>query len=375
VGDSLLALYIIADVVIFTIGSFALRRWPFRWRATGVFALAIVLAQPICGLLVDRLIEKRGLKSIYQAIFRQGGSGLPDAGSILYAEHHYLNYILNPRTTAAVAGQVNADFRIRRGQALRPRKAVKWRILALGGSTTYGDQLDRESDTWVFRLETKLRRSFGPDVEVINAGVPGYTVLDNFIHYVTLLTCLEPDLVLLYEGINDVQPRLVGQILPDYSNWRVPWRNDTIVPEPVSLLARVPMYQLYYVAVFLRDPSVFKIDRHVCRPAPPLASWPAALATNGTDPYRRHLENLLRFLMAQRREVVVIPQVYLPATAADEVVAPAVHQHNAVNEELAHRYNTLYIDGIQLNVADLFDSCPARRPRQLETTALVIREP
>ena len=41
----------------------------------------------------------------------------------------------------------------------------------------------------------------------MNGGVSGYTLNENIIHYMMLTTHLEPNVVILYVGINDVHPR------------------------------------------------------------------------------------------------------------------------------------------------------------------------
>src|SRR5437667_105550 len=59
--------------------------------------------------------------------------------------------------------------------------------------------------TWPARLQAWLQR-LAPDqrVEVINAGVPGYRVIDNLIRLEMDLSRYRPDVVILYEGHNDL---------------------------------------------------------------------------------------------------------------------------------------------------------------------------
>jgi lysophospholipase L1-like esterase len=97
----------------------------------------------------------------------------------------------------------------------RPVAAAKTpgrlRILADGGSTTFDATVTADDSTWPAHLERLLMARRGPGfVEVLNAGVPGYAVVDNLIRLQTELGRLEPDVVLLLQGHNDLYYALVG---------------------------------------------------------------------------------------------------------------------------------------------------------------------
>ena len=79
-----------------------------------------------------------------------------------------------------------------------------YRIIAVGGSTTFGSGVTNEN-TWPKILEKKLQNlSIGKNIEVINAGIPAITsfnesklIKEKLIHY-------KPDLIIVYDGMNDV---------------------------------------------------------------------------------------------------------------------------------------------------------------------------
>jgi lysophospholipase L1-like esterase len=79
------------------------------------------------------------------------------------------------------------------------------RIMAVGGSTTFDSFVTTDSAAWPARLQAWLTR-LAPDrpVEVINAGVPGYTVVDDLIRLQTELYDYRPDVILLYHAHNDL---------------------------------------------------------------------------------------------------------------------------------------------------------------------------
>ena len=89
-----------------------------------------------------------------------------------------------------------------------PKPPGVYRIVTLGGSTTYGEFIDRWEDAYPAQLERVLRGRQRP-VEVINAGVPGYSSWEMLISLEFQILDLQPDLLIVYEAINDLYPRLV----------------------------------------------------------------------------------------------------------------------------------------------------------------------
>jgi len=78
------------------------------------------------------------------------------------------------------------------------------RVLCLGGSTTAGEDV-ADDETYPAQLEQLLRaRLPGRSIRVINAGIPSYDVEKSLDHFQLRLHRLEPDVVTIYHGINDV---------------------------------------------------------------------------------------------------------------------------------------------------------------------------
>ncbi len=95
---------------------------------------------------------------------------------------------------------VNADGL--RGPEIEPKGPDTYRILAMGGSTTFGSSVHDE-DAWPARLQTVLREAGHDEVQVLNGGVNGYglgqivrVLEDDYIER------FAPDLVLVYSGWN-----------------------------------------------------------------------------------------------------------------------------------------------------------------------------
>jgi len=89
-----------------------------------------------------------------------------------------------------------------------PKPKGTFRILVLGDSVTYGVDV-LKSQAFPDRLEGFLRDQFSESVEVINAGVSGYTAYNELQYYLTQGRKFEPDLVIVASCMNDVvNPRL-----------------------------------------------------------------------------------------------------------------------------------------------------------------------
>ena len=82
-------------------------------------------------------------------------------------------------------------------------KESTYRVLCIGDSVTFGFNGDQE-DTYPAQLGELLRaKRPGKDIEVINAGVPGWTWLQGLRFLELQGLALEPDLVIMAHGVND----------------------------------------------------------------------------------------------------------------------------------------------------------------------------
>jgi lysophospholipase L1-like esterase len=132
---------------------------------------------------------------------------LQDGARRLYRRHPYLNTAPREGTRIQGFGRQAAfnslGYRSPERPAVRRRQVL--RVLCAGGSTTFDLLAASDDGTWPWRLEEKLRLR-RRRLEVWNAGFPGWTSLESLISLAMRDVNLDPQLIVLYQGDNDLQP-------------------------------------------------------------------------------------------------------------------------------------------------------------------------
>jgi len=103
-----------------------------------------------------------------------------------------------------------------RGEEFKP-KSEKKRIVAIGGSTTYGVGVS-DRQTWPFYLDSLLKDKY----EVLNCGIPGHSTVENIIFASLDLSGYNPDIVIVQAGLNDLQCLNDPGLSSDYSDFHAP---------------------------------------------------------------------------------------------------------------------------------------------------------
>lgn len=148
--------------------------------------------------------------------------------------HPYLAYALKPSwsTDPGAAQQASHNALGFRGkETTREKPPGVFRIVTLGGSSVYGQSESKDEAVWSARLEQILAEKRPlVRVEVINAGVPGYTSFEMLVQLEMRVVDLAPDLVVVYEAVNDMRAALYTAGAPepagDNTHFRAPWPVD-----------------------------------------------------------------------------------------------------------------------------------------------------
>ena len=119
----------------------------------------------------------------------------------------YLGFVTNPDFDRPPNKHNALGFR--GDEIVLPKPDGVYRIVCLGGSTTYSEGVQDYRQTYPYLLGEYLRAEGHSEVEVINGGVPGYSSLETAINLQLRVLELEPDMIVIYHGINDVHTRFV----------------------------------------------------------------------------------------------------------------------------------------------------------------------
>lgn len=120
----------------------------------------------------------------------------------MYSADEAVGYVLTPDFNgilerAEFSHAVETNALGLRGAEPRPRQANTFRIVCLGDSFTWGFGV-RTSETFAVRLERILADKYPAlDIQVLNAGVPGYGTADQLRFLESRSAILDPDLVLV----------------------------------------------------------------------------------------------------------------------------------------------------------------------------------
>jgi lysophospholipase L1-like esterase len=145
-------------------------------------------------------------------------------------DHPYLPYF---RTSGL--GQIRLNSLGDRGpEPDVPKRRL--RILCFGGSTTF-DQEHGWDETW----PGQLQRMLGADsVEVLNAAHNGDTTAETLVKLAMIHGDLQPDLVLVYHGHNDLEASYAHGFRSDYAH-----RRRDVSPTPYPVFDRLPRWLDY----------------------------------------------------------------------------------------------------------------------------------
>ena len=228
-----------------------------------------------------------------------------------------------------------------RGPEIQVEKGDHYRIIALGESTTFGDTLAADDQPWPEILEQRIAREFECEkpVQVVNAGVPGWTLANQLSRLGTDIFPLAPDLILSYHGYNGFW----------YLLSEIPAVRVGTVPEaparPSSFLAhvesavRVWWFKRRYDAARKIDSRVLQMDVHMTRYAELYRQLVFETRARGID------LALCSFDMAVTPESPdEVIRFYEPVFPDLRAGILANRLHTLLVSQIARKYDVLFID-------------------------------
>ncbi len=184
-----------------------------RWEA--VFGTLMLIELVLVGLLIggekwaqSKLSSASESDFMRYASIEQIAERFDTETDKRYRPHRYLGYALTPNF-AKDKNRHNAHG-FRGAEIPVPKPEGEFRIVCVGGSTTYTSDVLDDEYAYPAVLEKVLHNTGKTHVRVINAGCGGWTTWESLVN-LELRVCgeLEPDLVVIYHAINDAHTRLV----------------------------------------------------------------------------------------------------------------------------------------------------------------------
>lgn len=164
----------------------------------------------------------------------------------IFQRHHYLQYTGKPNYKNHENQHNELGFR---GENLSYQEN-SFRIALLGGSTTYTTSVKSYKQSYPYLLEELLNSGQNTiRYEVINAGLHAYSSWESLINFQFKVLDLNPNLVIIYHGLNDVHCRLVhppSSYKPDNSGARIPYQAPAETLGEKSTFIRILLTKLGY---------------------------------------------------------------------------------------------------------------------------------
>lgn len=305
--------------------------------ALAITAAALLLALELLSRAADRVLAGRVGKEGYKAPELQRDFDFWDHLAYATLEygspkrfheqsgarqraHPYLGYALVPgyRTPQRARRQASHNALGFRGKETSVEKpSGTFRILITGGSSVYGQSESSDAAVWSQRLEDFVGEALpARRFEVLNMGAPGWSTHEAMINLALRGLDFAPDLVIVYEAINDMRCALYnkgGPVERDNTHWRAPWPIDR--PSPIEKLLEKSRSYLFarrwltdYTAA-RADLGFYAIKNYQPRfESDPFLHAPEPLPELGFENMRRNLVQIAALVRARGAEVVFATQ-------------------------------------------------------------------
>ena len=275
-----------------------------------------------------------------------------EAKDIAWTPHPYLSYYPTPNYRKGKTYHNSLSYRNDEFSLEKPSGV--YRIVALGGSSTYDVRIEDNAATFTAQLQRLLKEDYGyQNVEVINAGVPGYNSWEILVNLEFRVLDLDPDLVIIYEGTNDVHARLVepsayrGDDLGRRQVWRVPpvalWEHSAflrILSRMMNVTRQVSIDDFVSSPTYYSWPFEFRLDEDGADPTKILEKNPPIY-------FQRNLENMIAIAKEHGVEVLFATWAhspYLNDYASKDYYQQGFQENNEVVIEVAKRHHIPLFD-------------------------------
>jgi lysophospholipase L1-like esterase len=270
---------------------------------------------------------------------------------VRYVSHPYFDFVANPGFTYENDYRPHNALGFRGSNCCTVKVPGHIRIVAIGGSTTYGAYFTYEKNVWPALLQDKLRQKYGERIEVINTGVPYYTTYEILGLTAMILPELAPDVVLIHTGLNDAftvgYPDEGG---PDNRHFRHAW-NFIPLSENVKRGMRTS-YLMRVLGGYYASSNGFlpgDMAGAIQYPIPDKSEMTKNVEAASGKYFRRNLQTLVTLCRSMGAVPVLLNEPLNPAkeTGLDDyhqAVVSAVSRNNSIMRDVAAKNQLLTVD-------------------------------
>jgi hypothetical protein len=272
--------------------------------------------------------------------------------------HPYLGYALRPSWDAPAKDlqQVHHNSLGFRGKETTYAKPPGvFRIVTIGGSSVYGQSESCDAAVWSQRLEDHLNEANpARRIEVVNGGCFGYNSFENLVNLEFRMMDFQPDLVLLYEAINDMRCALWnagGPVQNDNTQWRMPWPVDRPSKLESKLeKSRTYLFWRYYFTDYAAERAdiAFVAMKGWSKHMPDAYWWDGPPPELGFTTYRRNLEDMISVVEQGGAKFVIVTQAlaryHLDGARSQALQLSAFDRIQNIQREVAKERHVLVIE-------------------------------
>lgn len=241
-----------------------------------------------------------------------------------YLSLPYLGYIPYPGYKRHNVIQHNEDGY--RGTKVPLIKKSKFRVLCLGGSTTYGFGVESPQNTYPAKLEILLNQFIQKNkpvlnnitgAEVINAGIDAGVSSEELQQYLFKYRYYQPDAVIVHSGINDalVWCSTADSFQLDYTHYRRLNFHLEPLPKPARVLIKSYLLSFFVIQLFYSDFSVFE-DGFIQQTNHTYCRWSKvnidSVSFNreySSNPFFKNTQTLFREIVSDSAALFVLPNI------------------------------------------------------------------
>jgi lysophospholipase L1-like esterase len=260
-----------------------------------------------------------------------------------FTPHPYLSYYPTPNYRKGQTFHNSLGYRADEFPIKKPDGV--YRIVVLGGSSTYDVSIENNANIFTAQLEQQLKEKYGyQNVQVINAGVPGYNSWELLVNLEFRVLDLAPDLVIIYEGVNDVHARMVepsvyrGDDLGRRQAWQAPrvalWEHSAllrILSRTMNATRQVGIDDFMSSPTYLSWPFEDRLREEKLDPVDILKENPPVY-------FRRNLEDIVAVAKENGVEIMFSTWAYSPYLkdyASEAYYQQGFKENNNVVKEVA----------------------------------------